>query len=76
MCAKLVAITGSLVWPSITQGGKLAVSNPSFWIIPVSHGVGVELGEAVGVGVGVDVDVGDGLAVGVAVGVPPPPGRG
>ncbi len=79
--------TGSLLWPSISQGGKLPVSNPSFWIIPVSHpgvtvgvGVGVGVDVAVGVGVGVGVGlavavaVGVGLAVGVGVGVPPPVG--
>jgi hypothetical protein len=57
--------TGVALLPSITQGGKLPVSNPSFWIRPVSHGVAV----AVGVGVGVGVGVTDGLAVGVGVGV-------
>ena len=48
------------MWPSITQGGKLPVSNPSFWINPVSHGVGVDVG--VGVGVGEAVGVGLGVA--------------
>jgi hypothetical protein len=51
--------------PSMTHGGKLPVSNPPFWIMPVSHGVAV----AVGVGVGVGEGVTDGLAVGVGVGV-------
>jgi hypothetical protein len=31
----------------ITQGGKLPVSNPSFWIIPVSHPRTHEKNEAV-----------------------------
>ena len=58
-------ITGESRVPSITQGGKLPVSNPSFWIMPVSHGVAVGVGVDVGVGVGVT----EGLAVGVGVGV-------
>ncbi|PYL69801.1 MAG: hypothetical protein DMF28_01920 [Verrucomicrobia bacterium] len=51
----------------MTQGGKLPVSNPPFWIIPVSQGVGV--GVDVGVGVGVGVGEAVGVAVGVTVGV-------
>ncbi len=54
------------MWPSITQGGKLPVSNPPFWINPLSQGVGV----GVGVGVSVGVGLGVGEAVGVGVGVP------
>jgi len=54
-----------LLWPSITHGGKLPVSNPPLTINPVSHGVTVGVGVVVEVGVGVV----DGLAVGVGVGV-------
>jgi len=61
----LVAIAGSLLWPSRTHGGKVPVSNPSLTINPVSHGVTV----AVGVGVEVGLGVVEGLAVGVGVGV-------
>ena len=65
MCGLPVSTTGSLTWPSMTQGGKLPVSNPSFWISPLSHPVGVAVGVGVDVGVGVTL----GLAVGVGVGV-------
>jgi len=54
-----------LLWPSITQGGKLPVSNPPFWIIPLSQGVGV------GTGVGVAVGLAVGVGVGVGGGTPP-----
>src|SRR5947208_1355647 len=55
----------------MTHGGKLPVSNPPFWIIPVSQGVGlgvpVGVGVAVGVGEGVAVGVGDGHGTSVAL---------
>src|SRR5438309_11804620 len=53
----------------MTQGGKLPVSNPPFWIIPVSQGVGVGVDVGVGVGVGVGEAVGVAVGEGVAVGV-------
>ena len=61
--------TGLSLSPSIVQSVKFPVSNPPFWIIPVSHGVG--LGVALGVtdGVGEAVGVGVTVAVGFGVGV-------
>src|SRR5207247_4520298 len=58
----MLVTTGVAFWSTITHGGKLPVSNPPFWIIPLSHGV------AVAVGVGVGVPIGVLVAVGVGVG--------
>src|SRR5437870_2847384 len=48
----------------MTQPVKSPVSNPPFWMTPLSHGVGVD----VGVGVGLAVAEGVGLGVGVGAG--------
>src|SRR5437870_2287902 len=48
----------------MTQPVKSPVSNPPFWMTPLSHGVGVD----VGVGVGLAIAEGVGLGVGVGVG--------
>src|SRR5437762_12422879 len=50
----------------MTEPVKSPVSNPPFWMTPLSHGVGVGVGVVVGVGVAVAEGVG--LAVGVGVG--------
>src|SRR5689334_14623042 len=60
----MLATTESLLWPSMTQPVKSPVSNPPFWIAPLSHGVGV----GVVVDVGLAVAEGVGVAVGVGVG--------
>src|SRR5436190_16640538 len=58
----------------MTQGGKSPVSNPSFWIMPLSHGVGVDVGVGVAVpaphATGVPVAVAVGLGVAVGDGIP------
>ena len=53
MCDRVLVTTGSLLWPSMTQPVKSPVSNPPFWMTPLSHGVGVDVGVGLGVGVGV-----------------------
>src|SRR5207248_10018828 len=69
LCAWMLVTTGVALWSTITHGGKLPVSNPPFWIIPLSHGVAVAVGVGVPIGVAVAVEVGVGVVHGRNVAV-------
>ena len=61
---RTLVTTGIPLLLPITQGGKLPVSNPPFWIIPLSHCPG---GVGRGRGVGVVLPPGVGVVVGVGM---------